>query len=475
MGGLYHTLNIGAESLFASRQGVDTAGHNIANAQTEGYSRQRVNLEQRVPSETRGVLIGNGVFVKNITRAHDHFVERQLNDTNQNMGRSSARFESLKAIEGIFSPELNNTLATELDRFFNSLQDLSNFPEELTARTAVRENAQNVVDSFKRIDNSLKVQREDINNRIQGEVQEISTMLQEIAKLNVAIKTAETSASPEVSDLLDQQDKVLRELTGRIDINYYRGEHGTVVVRGPQETLLVDRGFPARFDVVRSQGADGAMFDVVIEDGSAHEPTIATRINKKGRLAGLIDVRDRVLPQLIENNDKMAEALAEQINHVHRKGYGLQQFKETTGRDFFEFSADSLNSAAKIKIGSMVEESTDAISIASSPNAPGDNVYVNDLLRIKETRVMDEGRATLQEYYSNYVGVFGLDVVRSEQIMQADDTLVKNLEARRDSISGVSMDEEATNLLKWQANFTASSKVITTIDEMLETVLQLKR
>ncbi len=474
MGGLYHTLNIGAESLFASRQGVDTAGHNIANAQTEGYSRQRVNLEQRHPSETRGVIIGNGVFVKNITRAHDQFVERQINDTNQSVGHSSARFEGLKAIEGIYSPELNNTLASEIDRFFNSLQDLSNFPEELTARTAVRENAQNVVDSFKRIDSSLKDQREDLNKRIQGETEEVSTMLQEIAKLNVAIKTAETSASPEVSDLLDQQDKILRDLTQKIDVNYYRGEHGMVVVRGPQETLLVDRGFPARFGVTRSLD-DAGMNKIIVEDGSSHEPTDITRINKRGRLAGLIEIRDRVLPKLLENNDKMAKTLADEFNAIHRRGYGLKDYNESIGRDFFDFSNEPLNAAATIKIGGFVEESTDAISIASSAHAPGDNVFVNDLLRLKESRIMDGESSTLQEFYSNYVGVFGLDVVRSQQIKEADDTLSKNLNARRESISGVSMDEEAMNLLKWQANFTASSKVITTIDEMLETVLQMKR
>lgn len=474
MGGLYHTLNIGAESLFASRQGVDTAGHNIANAQTEGYSRQRVNLEQRHPSETRGVLIGNGVFVKNITRAHDQYVERQINDTNQNVGHSSARFSGLKAIEGIYSPELNSSLASEIDRFFNALQDLSNFPEELTARTAVRENAQNVVDAFKRIDKGLKDQREDINKRIHGEVEEVSTMLKEIAKLNVAIKTAETSASPEVSDLLDQQDKILRELTQKIDVNYYRGEHGMIVVRGPQETLLVDRGFPARFDVTRS-GTDEGMYRIIVEDGASHEPTDVTYINKRGRLAGLIEIRDKVLPQLIDNNDKMAVTLAQEFNAIHRRGYGLKDYNETMGRDFFGFTNEPLNAGATIKLSDAVEQTTDAISIASSAQAPGDNVFINELLRLKEKRIMDEGTATLQEYYSNYVGVFGLEVVRAEQIKEADDTLSKNLNARRESISGVSMDEEAMNLLKWQANFTASSKVITTIDEMLETILQMKR
>jgi len=474
MGGLFHTLNVGAESLYASRQGVDTTGHNIANAQTEGFSRQRVNLEQRNPSETRGILIGNGVFVKNITRAHDTFLEKQINDTNQNLGQSSARFEAMKPLEGIYSPELNNTLSNELDRFFNSLQDLSNFPEELTVRTALRENAQNLTNAFHQVDQALNMQRDDINFRVGGEVAEVSTLLQEIAKLNIAIKTSETTANPDVNDLLDQQDRMLRDLTKRIDVNYYRGEHGMVVVRGPQETLLVDRGYPARFDVIK-RGDGSNMYDVIVEDGASHEPTVVTEVNKRGRLAGLIQVRDHVIPDLLEHNNEMARTLADQLNGIHQQGFGLKDFKETTGRDFFDLGSDRSRAAANIRLDGMIEESTDAISVASSPNAPGDNVMANQMLRLKDKKLMGEGRASMQDFYASYVGGFGLDLVRSEQVKKADDTLTQNLNARREAISGVSMDEEATNLLKWQANFTASSKVITTIDEMLDTILQMKR
>src|SRR5436305_2066128 len=109
-GGLFHTLNMGAEALFTTRQGVDTAGHNIANAQTEGYSRQRVNVKQRDPLQTHGVLIGNGVYVGSISRAHDEFVEKQLNRMHQDAGRAAARSDALKQIEQIYSPELNSSV-----------------------------------------------------------------------------------------------------------------------------------------------------------------------------------------------------------------------------------------------------------------------------------------------------------------------------------------------------------------------------
>ncbi len=471
MSGLFHSLNIGSESLFASRQGVDTAGHNIANAQTEGFSRQRVNLETRAPSETRGVVIGNGVFVKNITRAHDQFLEKQINETHQDSGHSEARLNALKPLEAIYSPELGNGITNELDKFFNALQDLSNFPEELPVRTAVKENAQNVVNAFKHVDESLNIHREDINDRIAGEVSEANGMVADIAKLNIAIKGAETSSSKEVSDLLDQQDKILRELTQKLDISYYRGDQNMVVVRGPAETLLVDRGSAAKLDIQR-QG-DGTMYDIMVLDGAAFKPTVVTRENKRGRLAGMIEVRDKVIPNLTNSNNKMAGTFATSINDIHRQGFGLKDYKESVGRDFFDISDDPDLAAQSIKIDPLIVESSNAISVAASPNAPGDNILVNNMLRLKEQKVM--GDANLNDYYANYVGVFGLDLVRSQQTKDADETLIRNLNSRRDSIAGVSMDEEATNLLKWQANFTASSKVITTVDEMIETVLQMKR
>ncbi len=136
---------------------------------------------------------------------------------------------------------------------------------------------------------------------------------------------------------------------------------------------------------------------------------------------------------------------------------------------------DHIFSAQNFKIDDSIWESLDAISAASSPNAPGDNVVLNDLIRLKDTKILDGGNVTFNEFYANTVGNLGLEVVRSEHIKEADELLNADLVGRREAVAGVSLDEEATNLLKWQASFTAASKVITTVDEMLDTVLSLKR
>ena len=254
MSGLYHTLNVGAESLFATRQGVDTAGHNIANAQTEGFSRQRVSLGQRQPSEVRSVIIGNGVFVKNISRAHDRFLEKHLNETIQDHGQSEAFYAELSNIEDIFSPELDASVSDEMSSFFNRLRDMSNFPEDLTVRAAVREKASSLSDAFLRVDSSLRAAQRDVNDRIEGETREINNLLRGIAGLNINIQNLEAGDDREANDLRDQQDKMIRELSKKMEVHYYRGDMGMVVLRGPAETLLVDRAHSATVEATLKEG-----------------------------------------------------------------------------------------------------------------------------------------------------------------------------------------------------------------------------
>lgn len=471
---LYHSLGIGAEALYASRQGVDTAGHNIANAHTEGFSRQRVNLEAREPTETRGIIMGNGVFVKNISRAHDKFLEKQIITGGQSQGRSEARLEALKAIEGIFSPELESGVGDEISKFFASVQDLANFPEELSVRTQLRENAQNLVNAFGRVDGGLRSAQTDLNNRVIGEVSHVNDMVAEIAKLNIAIGSLEGGMRQEANDLRDKQDLLVRELAKKIQVNYYQSDSGMMTVRGPGDTLLVDRGMAA--SIVTRVRADGSgMHDILFEPSSGVGIRNITELNDGGSLKSLVDIRDNVIPGLLDKNNQMAFSFANEVNDIHRQGFGLNTFKETMGREFFDGVQDVNTSARSLRIADVIMENVDAISVAATPFAPGDNVLANEVLRLNNKKVLNEGTANFMEFYSNYVGVLGLDIVRAEHFKDADNILMQDLNARREAVVGVSLDEEATNLIKWQSNFTASSKVITAVDEMLETVLQLKR
>jgi flagellar hook-associated protein 1 len=472
-GGLYHTLNIGEQSLYVTRQGVDTTSHNISNANTEGYSRQRVNVRARDPQFYHGVVLGSGSYVKDITRSHNQFVERQINRAQQAQGEMNGRFDALKGFEPIFSPELTAGVNDEVTNFFNALGDLSTSPDDIAIRTAVREAGRNLGVAFQRVDRDIRQRRMDLDDIVKQSVADVNSHLEGIAKLNQQIQETEITPGAFANDLRDQRDLLMRNLTGKIEVNYYEDEYGNICVRGPSDITMVDKNIVVQMQAVSNANNDGFL-DILAVDPSGHKNNI-TRKMEGGSLKGVIDVRDQVATDLMFKNNQMAYTMATSFNQIHESGFGIKDYNETTGRSFFRPIDDFSHAARDFDISDEVSESIEAISIASSPLALGDNVVGNELLNLKDSKLFDNGKTSFIEFYGGMVGGLGIEINRTGHLKEANDVVVADLHAQREAVSGVSLDEEAINLMKWQSNFTASSKVITTVDEMLETVLSMKR
>ncbi|MEI8025456.1 MAG: flagellar hook-associated protein FlgK [Pseudomonadota bacterium] len=474
MASLSHSLNIGSESLMSNRQGIDTTAHNIANAQTDGYSRQDVNLAQKNPISRNGLVIGDGVYVGSIKRAHDQFIEKQVTKATTKNGYSDKLYDNLQDFQLIFSPELESTVAEEMSGFFGALQSLSSTPDDLTARTVLVDQANNVSASFRRVDNEIKEKRASINDTIAARTQEINDITGQIAKLNVSIQAMELTPSASANDLRDQQDRLVSKLSSIMDVSYYQDKDGMMCLRGPGETLLVDRRFASTMEC-QINGDDGGMFRLVnTEPGGGKSWDVTDKV-KSGEVKALLYVRDDVAKPLLQRNNELASVFIKSVNDIHQQGFGLNQFADSIGRGFFENVRDPANAAAEIEISNLIQSSTDAISVASSPNARGDNVIANELLGLKSKKLMEDGNASFNDYYANFVGVLGTEVVRSSHARDTDKIMLAELKGRKEMISGVSLDEEAANMIKWQTAFTASSKVITTVDEMFDTILNMKR
>jgi flagellar hook-associated protein 1 FlgK len=472
--GLFHTLNIGEQALYTTRQGVDTASHNIANANVEGYSRQRINLRSRDPQWTHGVVIGAGAYIKDITRSHNQFVEKQINRAHQISGEANGRYDGLKTLESIFSPQLAAGVSDEITNFFNAFQDLSMNPNDNAIRTAVRENARNVVGAFKRVDAEVRQRRADMDDIAIQECIEINGKIQGIAKLNLQVQEIEVTPGAFANDLRDQRDLLLRELTEKVHINTYEDEFGNFCVRGPQDIILVDRDYISQFGATASEKNDG-FADIVITDPVGNHKRNVTRQLEGGRMKGIIDVRDNICTNIIAKNNEMAATFVGQVNEAHYQGYGIKNFEESTGRNFFKPSTSLSGAARDMDLSDEVNESVEAISVAGTPMAAGDNIVGNTILNLKNDKLMDGGKSNFIEFYANYVGNLGIEMTRTAHLKESNDMVVNDLQSQREAVSGVSLDEEAVSLMKWQSNFTASSKVITTVDEMLDTILNLKR
>lgn len=474
MPGLFHILSIGSEALQASRQGVDTTGHNIANAQVEGYSRQRVNVKPRDPLQAGNYWIGNGVLVGDVTRSHDKFIEAQLSKAKQDGGQAATLHDGWKSIELIFSPELNATVPDEISGFFGSLEDLGASPDDPVVRSAVVEKAKDLVLSFRRVDSDLRNQKAGLEEKVKIVTADISGKLKEIAALNLKVQVSEAGSPETACDLRDQRDKLVRELSGQIDIQYYEDKNGMTFIRGPGQVTLVD-GVNAASLGVNSNPDNVGHADIVVMDWENHRPRAITSKIENGSLKALIDLKDTEVTRLIENNNKMAYAFTKNFNAIHRTGFGLRSYAENTGRNFFREPSSLESAATDIDLDDAIISSIDAISVASTPLSSGDNVVLNRLIKLKDAKILEDESMDLNEFYSSFAGSMGLRVTRAAHFEEVSGLIAEDLTRRREAVAGVSLDEEATNMLKWQANFTASSKIITTCDEMIETVLGLKR
>ncbi len=369
---------------------------------------------------------------------------------------------------------MESSVSDEVAGFFNALQNLSTYPEEMPTRTNTREAASNMIAAFKRVDFNLKRHRADLDDKIEGTVAQASDFVKQIASLNMSIQSLEAGgASDKANDLRDQQEQMVRKLSEKMNISYYTNEHGSMVVRGPNQALLVDGKYAA--SIVTTRDPETTLREVTVLDSENNNARNITDFIDKGEIRSLVDVRDKVIDKLLNGNNQLAANIVYHVNAAHRQGFGLGKYGESVGRDFFATSPDINGAALNLRLSDAVQEDINAISVAATPNAPGDNVIVNEILRLKDQRIMEGGTMTFNEYYSNYVGELGLDIERSIHEKEADEIILGDLEKRREAISGVSLDEEAVNLLRWQTAFAASSKVITTADEMLETVLSLKR
>ncbi len=471
---LFHSLGIGSESLNASRQGLDTTAHNISNAQTEGYSRQRADIYQREPLVRGGLILGDGAFVGTIERAHDKYIERQVNQLSSQAGYSRMRNDCLLDLEAIYNTENGASLAEQVNQFFGMVNELGRNPEELSVRTAVKEQGANLATVFRRIDSELRRFQDGVNEKIKISTYETNQMLESIASLNAKIAEKEIGPRNKANDLRDQRDLLINKLSDRIQVHYYEDRDGMVTLHGPGDTLLVDRNKSVTFEVTKNLDNNG-LYNVAIYDFEHNGKRDVTKREIGGTIGSLLDIRDNLAGGLVTNNNKMARTMVDEFNAVHQQGYGLAEYSEHKGRNFFKTSDDIRYAAQNMHLDDSIINSTDSIATSSLKNTPGDNIVVNRLSELQYDKVLGDGKATFTEYYADYLGILGMDSLRTKNLMDSDNVILADLKSRRESVSGVSLDEEAANMIRWQTAFTASSKIITTVDEMLETVLNLKR
>jgi flagellar hook-associated protein 1 FlgK len=350
--GLTSLFDIARSALTTSQQALAVTGHNVANVNTPGYSRQETVLTERPPLNGQPGMVGTGVQATSIRRYTDQFINRQLTTVQQNLGRLSVSQEELSRLQNLFGDSNDQGIAARMNDFFSALQDVSTNPGEPAARSVLLANAGQLASSMNQVSSDLTTARQSLNFQVQQTVTEINSLSKQIAELNSQIVSAEATGQ-NANDLRDQRELALNDLATRIDITTVESGTGALTVFAARGQVLVDGSTVRQLSAIENPDNDG-LFSIGYSTGGTRPLSIDALISD-GRLRSLLDVRDTTVRDLEASFDRLAATLANAVNGIHRQGYGLDG---STGLDFFGPPAISTGAATANQGAAVINSST---------------------------------------------------------------------------------------------------------------------
>jgi flagellar hook-associated protein 1 FlgK len=467
VGKIHSMMDIGKRTMMNSQSALQTIAHNIANKTTEGYSRQRVDQVTAPPIGEGRLQLGMGARAAQVSRVNNPFIDKQLQMETGVMGYHDAQANTMGKVEQVFNEQSNKGLNQYMSDFFNAFRELSNNPESSTTRVVVKEAAESLAGDFHRVDSQLERVQKEVDLEVRQHVDEINKMTEEIANLNQKIAEVEIQGVP-ANDPRDRRDVLIKHLHEKIDIKIADGDNGMMSISTAGNALLVS-GIDHTSLTVRTSPQTQRQQVFYIPSSSAKPFDITDRI-KGGNLGGDLQIRDHLVPELRDQMSQLAESFANEVNAAHVRGF------DRSGRQgglLFEFAGGESNAAAGIKVSEDVANDVTRIAAAAKPGAAGDNTVANVISMLQFKQNMDG--STMDDFYTSQVGRVGVIANRAVKAQEAQKNILEQVNTLRESVSGVSLDEEATKMIEFQKAFDASARVIRTADEMFDTVLNLKR
>ena len=424
-------LQTSLRGLRAHLQAIDTTSHYVANANTEGYSRQEASLSATDAMKVIGGngsvnSLGTGVSVQQYRRVRDAFLDLQFRAQNMQVGDQQTRSTQLDQVELSLSEPGDNGIASQLAKFWNGWADLSNSPDDIAARQALIEQAKNVAAAFKTVDTQLTTVKSQANAEfaaLTGPGGDVEAIAKEIAALNGAIKQF-TANGDQPNDLMDRRDQLLDKLSNLGQVRVVDYSNGSLAA------FLGDATSP------------------IVDDTSTFWPQPLTAPG--GKLGALIDIAKTggTIDSYRADLNTLVKNLADSVNNLHNPG--------GTGTNFFNYTAGAEG-------GSLTVNVTTATVKTSTTGAAGANDVALAIAGLRG--------GTPDKLYTGFVTRIGSDLKNAIRGEANAGVLLNSIEDRRQSTSGVSMDEEMTNLVRFQRGYQASARTMSTMDQMLDTLI----
>lgn len=474
MARIWSMMDIGKRSMANSQTSLQTISHNIANKNTEGYSRQRVETVANEPVNDGRLRLGTGARPSVVSRVNNPYIEKQLEVEGTKLGYVEGRKDLMDRVEQVYNEQTNKGLNQFMGQFFNSFRELSNNPESLATRTMVKENGDFLAKNFQNVTRQLGEIQSDADFRIAAKVEEINQISKEIASLNEKIASVEITGAP-ANDERDRRDLLVKNLGDKVNIRYGESKSGELSITAGNTAVLVSGTSYAKLICVptghRADKKEGN-FDIFYKLSDESTPYNVTKQFTGGELGGFLNVRDDIVNKAVHNLDELAYQLATEVNRAHVEGFDRYN---QAGQVFFAQPTSVEGAAGNLRVSSAVIEDVGRIAAAAEPHSPGDNRVANVVSALEYKQCLRDNTSTFDDFYNSLVGTIGIEAQRANTAEQTQKDIVAQLKNIRESISGVSLDEETAKMIEFQKCFDASARLIKTADEMMDTVLNLKR
>lgn len=456
----FHGINMASNALRAFQRGMDITGHNLSNVNTRGYSRQTMEYGALDPMSfwnNRQLSLGQGVGIESINRIRDTFLDSQMQAAQGDAGRFQTLSTALRQIQPVFNEPGPNGISAALDRFWNSWSGLASNPNDPAARIEVQQAGSTLASRVRNTFQSLATRRNQLTAEMQSTVEQVNNLSSRVATLNREIRESMVSGGVP-NDLLDQRDVAVEELSKLVNVNTFQVETGEVTVHFGGYPLVDTTGnhaFPSTLNASAYTASNGT-----------HTFNI-----RGGKLYGLMEAANKV-EGYMTSLDTLANTLREQVNTPHASGTNLNG---TTGINFFVANAwDPQNGAIDFDIS--VEVRADIKNIAAGiSGAPGDGGLATSLSKLRDVGLADLGNTTFGRFFSTMIGQVGRDVQHATDTVATQDSILGQIEAQRQSVSGVSIDDEMANMLRLQRSYQAAAKTLSMFDQMTEELIGLIR
>lgn len=458
-------LETAKRALQSQQAALNVTGHNIANANSLGYTRQIAVLNATAAftfqNMGRTTQIGTGVNLDQITRSREFFIDSQLRNETSSQQYWTTRNTALNTIQGIMNEPTDNSLRNDMDAFWNAWSELSTDPESLPARTVVMAKANSLVESFHNISTSATEISQNLNNTIAVQIKQINTFVSQIADLNDQIYRAESSGG-NPNDLKDKRDLVIDELSEIISVKVDDLASGFSVTIGDP--------------VTGTKVVDGKTVNL-LTDFTGDTLNLSTA---KGSLLAALEIRGDAsgvggyIQDFMSQFDELALGIATAVNALHTSGQDLQQVQ---GEEFFDTAVPIKASNIKLNASIVGDVSKIAAASIAADINPGDGSIALKISSLSEgwaataSPFLPSTASSFAAFYTSSIVQIGVDVQKAESMQSMKDAVVAQLANQRDSVSGVNLDEEIINLTKYQKSFAAAARVVTMMDDLLDTII----